>query len=43
LDVINDGGLREKSIFGVLDSYLSNNVGFLSSIARQQSYHVYKA
>ena len=34
---------REKSIFGVLDSYLSNNVGFLSSIARQQSYHVYKA
>jgi len=34
---------KEKSIFGVLDSYLSNNVGFLSSIARQQSYHVYKA
>ena len=33
---------KEKSIFGVLDSYLSNNVGFLSSIARQCSYHVYK-
>ena len=34
---------KEKSIFGVLDSYLSNNVGFLSSVARQCSYHAYKS
>lgn len=34
---------KEKSIFGVLDSYLSNNFGFLSSVASQCSYHAYKA
>ena len=34
---------KEKSIFGALDSYLSNNVGFLSSVARQCSYHAYKS
>jgi len=33
---------KEHSIFGMLDSYLSNNIGFASSFARQQSYHVYK-
>lgn len=34
---------KENSIFGMLDSYLSNNIGFASSFARQRSYHVYKA
>jgi len=33
---------KEHSIFGMLGSYLSNNIGFASSFARQQSYHVYK-
>ena len=33
---------KENSIFGILDSYLSNNIGFASSFARQQSYHIYK-
>lgn len=33
---------KENSIFGILDSYLSNNFGFFSSVARQCSYHAYK-
>ena len=33
---------KEKSILGVLDGYLSNNIGLGSSIARQCSYHTHK-
>jgi ubiquinone/menaquinone biosynthesis C-methylase UbiE len=33
---------RNNSILGVIDIHLSNNLGLLSGLARQQSYHVKK-
>lgn len=34
---------RKSSFIGILDSYFSNNFGFFSGLARQQSYHAKKA